>query len=116
MITIFITYLHSLYNLWKKLFLVYFTPFPETIYNESNYTSNLAFNGIAKGLQKNKKIFWYTNLFVGLLTWNYIYNQPFFINNYIKIILLLVCIYFYLVSYLQTIYLLKYLPQSFFQN
>ena len=116
MITIFIVYLHSLYNLLKKLFLVYFTPFPETIYKVSNSTSNLAFNGIAKGLQKTKRIFWYTNLFSGLLTWNYLYNKSLFTNNYITIILLLVCIYFYFVTLLQTLYLLKYIPDSFFQN
>lgn len=111
-----IAYLHSLYNLLKKLFLVYFTPFPETINKVSNSTSNLAFNGIAKGLQKTKRIFWYTNLFSGLLTWNYLYNKSLFTNNYMTITLFLVCIYFYLVSVLQTLYLLKYLPHSFFQN
>lgn len=107
---------YYIYSKLKQLFLVYFTHFSENIYKVSNTTSNLALNGIAVGLQKTKRIFWYTNLFFGLLTWNYVYNRFCFTNNYMIIPLFLVCIYFYLVTLLQTLYLLKYIPESFFQN
>jgi len=78
------------------------------MYKVTNARSNLAFNGIARGLIENKTVFWYTTILSSMIIWSHFYIIYTWIN-YLTIPMFLVCIYSYFKNVMQTLYLLKFL-------
>ena len=93
-----------------KLFLcVYFTPFPQIIYEKINRRGNFAISGIAEGLIKTQLIFWVANLITATNFIIYKNNNNDFTFICVNGILLSLTSYMYMKSFITTNYLLNLL-------
>jgi len=88
----------------KKIFYIYMTDYPYHFYRISDSESNFSLVGISSNLIHYQRIFWLSNLFIGITI--------FFRNNtnmsFINIFLLFSSLIFYTYSLVGVIYLLKY--------
>jgi hypothetical protein len=86
----------------------YFTFLPYELYENANRYGNFAKAGIAIGLINSQNLFWISNIIMIFIV--------FFKNNkylyYINFLLFLLCIYLYIYSLIQFIYLVKYIKNK----
>ena len=82
---------------------VYFTNFPNYLYNIGNGVGNMGIAGIGLGLINAQKMFWIAN--AGIII--FLYNDN---SLYVDVILFSFCTYLYIVSFLKIIYLTRMLP------
>lgn len=88
---------------------VYFTLYPQILYNNSVNNGNMALAGIGLGLIYSQRMFWISNLSICILTF-YKYNNYEYINSqYMLLFLYFIPISIYILSLLKTIALIKYL-------
>ena len=90
----------------KYIIYIYFTPFPYAIYNESTRNGNFAFAGVGLGLINSQQIFWNSNVCTALL----IYNRNNVNFYYVNIFVFFICIFLYILSFVTTYNLIRYLP------
>ena len=82
---------------------VYFTNFPNQLYNIGNRNGNMAIAGLGLGLINAQKLFWIAN--AGFII--FLCNAS---TSYIDILLFCFCTYLYIVSFLKLVYLTHILP------
>ena len=85
----------------SKIYYIYFTSFPYSIYYNANHVSNMAWAGIGLGLIQSQQLFWISNM--GMLF--VFYND----NIYLDFILLSICGFLYISSFIKVMNFLKYL-------
>lgn len=89
---------------FKKIYYIYMTDYPYHFYRISDSESNFGLVGISSNLIHYQRIFWLSNLFIGITI--------FFRNNtnmsFINIFLLFSSLILYIYSLVGVIYLLKY--------
>ena len=89
---------------FKKIYYIYMTDYPYHFYRISDSESNFSLVGISSNLIHYQRIFWLSNLFIGITI--------FFRNNtnmsFINIFLLFSSLMLYIYSLVGIIYLLKY--------
>lgn len=96
------------YNIFckgKNILFMYFTSFPNFLYNVSNRNGNMAYAGIGLGLINAQILFWISNLGITIFIYNK-NNLNFFYMNYF---LLLLCIFLYIISFSKSFYLINFL-------
>ena len=88
-------------SMLSKIYYIYFTPLPYSIYNTATNNSNMAWAGIGLGLIHSQQLFWISNM--GMLF--VFYNE----NIYLDFILLSICGFLYISSVIKVMNLIKYL-------
>lgn len=88
---------------------IYFTLYPQILYHNSINNGNMALAGIGLGLIYSQRMFWLSTLSICMITF-YKYNNDDYANSqYMLIFLYFIPLFFYLLSFLKTIALIKYL-------
>jgi len=93
----------------KNIYYVYFTSFPNLIYDVATHHGNMGFAGIGLGLIYNQRIFWTFNLGTGIGVFYIVYYKNnlniyyYYINIFLFIIF--ICLHMFLLN--KNIYLLK---------
>ena len=85
----------------SKIYYIYFTPLPYSIYNTATNNSNMAWAGIGLGLINSQQMFWISNIGMFIV----LYNK----NIYLNIGLIPICSVLYVKSFINVMNFLKYL-------
>jgi hypothetical protein len=85
----------------SKIYYIYFTSLPYSIYNAAQHNSNMAWAGVGLGLIHSQRLFWAANLGMVFI----VYNQ----NMYMNICFLSVCTLLYISSFIKVMNLINYL-------
>lgn len=95
-------------DLAKNIVCVYFTPLPYMLYEHSNGCGNMAYAGVGLGLIQSQQIFWVSNSIMTVV----IYNRNNIDFIFLNIFLFHFCLGLYIMSFVKTTNLLRYLITS----
>jgi hypothetical protein len=90
-----------MYSLIQKIYIIYFTPLPYSIYYNALKNSNLSWSTIGLGLINSQRLFWLSNTCMIII----FYNKNIFLN----IFLFALSSVLYITSFIKVMNFLKYL-------
>ena len=96
----------TIQNIGKHFIILYLSPYPYILYNESNKNGNIVFAGVGLGLIQCQQTVWVSN--VGMLIVFYNSSNMYYSNQ----LLCMICFFLYGFSFLKSYYLVSQFLQK----